>query len=417
MPAPKATLRDRVKDMSPTWLREGVNERLQYSYGLAEDAIIDKMSQGGLARFPTRAQPDANTETGRDRLITKGITEGDESYAARLQRAFITWQFAGSGRSVLSQELGYLLALTPQILEVSVQYTVDRARVQRMLLLTLGIGIHDVANTTPITVTTKGPHGFSTGNTVRVTGVATVGAANGNHVIVVIDDVTFTLNGTTAAGVDAGTGRVVLNSLIPSATYPPTRNGTTWITYAAGADPSAEPTTVRVGSGGLGDWNWDGSSQVNDSWIWWGTFIVVNSVAPNAWIGPAAAWGSGAVWGAGSQYTPSLAVKPWIRSYYSGIVGGTYASAGSYMGYSTGWGVDASAAVGLSMMAIATQFKAAHTVLRELIISFDATLFNVAHNAGGGVNPDGTFGRWSKVTGGAYAPSRFAAARYCGGTT
>jgi hypothetical protein len=82
-------------------------------------------------------------------------------------------------------------------------------------------------------------------------------------------------------------------------------------------------------------------------------------------------------------------------------------------GSGAAWGVTESANVGRSILMIAGQWKGAQTWIRSLIVSFDASLFDPVGNAS--VNPDGTFGKWSKVVNNVYVPSRFANARYCDG--
>ncbi len=291
MGAPKVTLRDRVKTFSPSWMQDGVDERKLYCFGLAEDGIVDKMSQGGLARFPTRAQPDANDVTGRDRLILRGLTESDASYAARLQRAFETWQHAGSARASLGQVLGYLLSVTP---------------------------------------------------TVRI-----------------------------------------VSSSFNQNTYPLLRVSSSWDSYPAGRDPSSEPVHLYVTAGG-GNWDWDRFSPVAGSYGWWETWPILFAVAPNDWAHPAA-------WAIGD----------------GGLTIGTLP--GSI-------GLDVSSNVMASIRTIFAQFGRAGTWKRYIIVSFDATLFDPGHTAAGGINPDGHFGRWSKIVAGARVPSRFANARYCEGT-
>jgi hypothetical protein len=76
-------------------------------------------------------------------------------------------------------------------------------------------------------------------------------------------------------------------------------------------------------------------------------------------------------------------------------------------------GVDVPSTVGKSLKLIIGQWKAnwCHCV----IVSFDGGYFDRNEPAGLGINPDGYFGRWSKVVGGVYVRARFADARYFGG--
>src|SRR5690242_12205691 len=115
MPGPSTGMRDRVRDLCPVWLREGVDERRFYSLGLCADGVLDKLTQGIQGRMPTRAASSFPPILSADRRISRGLTESDESFAGRLQRAFETWQLAGIPRAVLSQVLGYLLAVHPAV--------------------------------------------------------------------------------------------------------------------------------------------------------------------------------------------------------------------------------------------------------------------------------------------------------------
>lgn len=60
----------------------------------------------------------------------------------------------------------------------------------------------------PVLVQTGSNHGFSTGNTVQITGVTTPGTVNGNWTITVTSPTTFTLNGSNIAGLWSGDGMV-----------------------------------------------------------------------------------------------------------------------------------------------------------------------------------------------------------------
>jgi hypothetical protein len=276
---------------------------------------------------------------------------------------------AGSARSVLVQTLGYLLALTPMVRMVSSRYSGNVAD----LLFIVG-----ASNTAPIEITTKRPSILKTGDTVTIWTVGGNTAANTTTTIKVTGTRTFTLDGTTGNGTyTQGTG-VVASSVFPTV-YPMQLLSTQWDTYAGGQDPQTAPLHQRGNfSGSLGVWDWDSVSQVIGSWGWWGAWLIVYAVAPNATFHKSGKWGSGVKWGSGAA-----------------------------------WGVTESANVGRSILMIAGQWKGAQTWIRSLIVSFDASLFDPVGNAS--VNPDGTFGRWSKIVNGQRIPSRFGNARYGGG--
>ncbi len=279
-------IRDLIKSISPSWAQDGEFERYLYGCGLAIDAVIEKLTQGMHAHMPLKADPSALPRIGEDRLMPKGLSEADASYATRLQHAFDDWRIAGNPWSLLRQTLGALLSATPAARLVSSQY------------------------------------------------IAYYG---------------------------------VLSSSI-------------WNSYAAGDDTSKPPARQNLDV----NFDWDSDSPSNGSWGWWRTWLILYAVAPNDWCGPAPfAFGtSGVKFGLRPDASIGLNVAP---SVVSGV------------------------------RAIAGLWKAQHSWVHEIIISFDAALFDPAHPTGGGINPDGLFGRWSKVVGGAYVPSRFSNARYCTG--
>jgi len=332
--------RDRIRDMSPAMLKDGVGEREMYCFGLGLDAVMAKRTSALDARRPPYAQHDANLVTAGDRRIIPGLTEPPESLASRVQHAFETWQTAGHPRSVLGQSLGYVLAKTPMV-------------------------------------------------------------------------------------------RAIATRFDPS-TRPPTRVSTQWDTYPEGRDIAAEPVHAYCAAGGAGDWDWDSLSPITGSFGFWSGYLVLYSVGAQAWIGAAPVWGagttysgsgyystvsggayelagsysgSGEVWGTGTTYIPAAS------GYYSTVSGGAYELAGRYLGDGRAWGVDGNASVGRGLQTIAAQFKPANVWVRAIVVSFDATLFDPAQGVGG-VNPDGTWGQWSKVSGGAYVATRAAAAVY-----
>jgi hypothetical protein len=92
---------------------------LQYSYGLAVDALLNKMWWGVAARFPGIGTPTALPYLGADRGIVQGYAESDASYAARLAAWLDDWQRAGSPRAVLQQVIGYIGAIRARTVDDS----------------------------------------------------------------------------------------------------------------------------------------------------------------------------------------------------------------------------------------------------------------------------------------------------------
>lgn len=145
---------------------------------------------------------------------------------------------------------------------------------------------------------------------------------------------------------------------------------TQWDYYDAGDATTTPPRHLQALTA---EWNWDSLSPTNGSWGWWRWYLVIDSVAPNAWTSPAPKWGAtGAKWG----------------------------------GYSGSWGCTSSSNVGKSIRIIVGQWKA--NICHWIIISFDASEFRPS----AGVLPDGRYGRWSKLVGGVYVRSRSSNARY-----
>lgn len=151
-------------------------------------------------------------------------------------------------------------------------------------------------------------------------------------------------------------------------------NTSVWDSFAAGADTTQPPEHVKASPA---NWDWDG-----DATLWWRVWAIIYSVGGYAWCGPAPRFG-----------TPGVKIG------------------------------DKSISIGLNIPAtevetirglIAT-WKAEHAWVRWIIISFDETLFDPAQPSGGSVNPDGNWGRWSRVVGGQAVPARAANARYCDG--
>lgn len=107
--------RVRIKDLSAPWLRDGTGERLMWTFGTMVDARMEKVLQGTNAGMPTRAQPDALTQLGVDVLISQGPNESTTAYARRVQRAFETWQLAGSPFALLGQLAAFLAPSPPPL--------------------------------------------------------------------------------------------------------------------------------------------------------------------------------------------------------------------------------------------------------------------------------------------------------------
>ena len=100
--------RDAVKQISPPWLATGAGEKFLYNFGLASDALLEKLNQAMRAHMPKYCLLDALPLLGADRVLAQGLFESTASFRVRLQTSFDAWQRAGSRRAVLQQALGFM---------------------------------------------------------------------------------------------------------------------------------------------------------------------------------------------------------------------------------------------------------------------------------------------------------------------
>lgn len=116
--------RDGGYEVAPPWLRDQVGARYQYAKHIQIDAGLgDRVRWGMLQRFPEYAQPEALAHLGRDKRIFRGLTESDDSYAARLVSFKSTWKFAGNAPTLLRQLWALLGPNTVRIRYVVNGYT------------------------------------------------------------------------------------------------------------------------------------------------------------------------------------------------------------------------------------------------------------------------------------------------------
>lgn len=373
---PVTPFRVRVIDLAPDWLRDGTGERLLYLAGLCADASMERTLCGVEASDPLRANDSCLAVIGQDLLIPRGLTESTTSYGWRLHQALDAWRMAGFARALLGQVLGYLLDKQPRIRMVSTRYERDPAR-EMAIARASGIVVTGATNATPIVITTPSAHGYTTGWEATIAGVTGNLEANGSFAITVLSSTTFSLTGTAGAAAYVSGGKVIASP--ETVAFPPAATASQWETYAVAADTNLEPTHTVGTIGGDGEWDWDSLSQTDGSWSWYGGFVIIESVGAEAWVDDALAWGSDVYWGD-----------------------------------DVAWGTNSSANIGGSIVAILKLWKTAGLWIRSVIVSFDATLFDPAQPAGGGVNPDGYFGRWSKHVNGQRVAARFDNARYGG---
>lgn len=234
-------IRDLLKATSPTWFATGTAEKLVYAFGLATDALIEKLNESMRAPVPGLGDPTASPIIGSEYGIPQGIFESAAGYANRLRFAFDDWARAGSARSIMRQILGYLTPLTPLIRHVSTlsiwdfyplaadttqppthyspavaNWNWDGSLAQwwrTFLILYTGLspvgnGVSAATNAAPIAITTNAAHGLATGNVVSIAGVEGNIAANGTWTITVTGGSSFTLNSSVGNGAYTSGGTV-----------------------------------------------------------------------------------------------------------------------------------------------------------------------------------------------------------------
>lgn len=129
-----------------------------------------------------------------------------------------------------------------------------------------------------------------------------------------------------------------------------------WFWYNTGANPFPPGASTPVVPNFLlnqGNWNWDG-----DTTKWWRIWLIIY-VGPLGWTVPGWHWGDGGHWGDAGRL----------------------------------WGVGGATAGQISALrSVCKQMKAAHSWLVNIILTTNTARFDPTHAAGGGVNPDGTWG-------------------------
>lgn len=345
------------QNFAPPPFRDGTSERFFYTMALMVDALMEKRVQATWAHIPAnninmgstvikRYAPDSClAQIGKGYAIPRGLTEGSDSYATRLQHVYESYRFGGMARGMLEQTLGFLLAFTPQV-------------------------------------------------------------------------------------------RTVATIFDPS-TYPPTRGDSEWDTYPVGRDPTTEPVHVEGVPSGNGDFDWDSLSGITGSFGSWSGYVALYAVAPNAFCAPAQNWGTNAVytaaangrystisggvrfgagsyagtsqaWGVGATYAPG------VNRRYSKVLNGARVPSGNYVGQVQGFGTSVSSAVFDDIAVILAQFKPGAQWIRSVMCVYDITLLDPSQPSGGGINPDGWWGRWSKIVAGARVASRLGNIAYGG---
>jgi hypothetical protein len=111
----RSTFRNLRTKVAASWLLEGEGGLVGYSLDLLKDTFVERTYLGLLARLPqndptglTTAPADALEAIGRDRGITRGISETDSSYARRLLAWLDDHKKRGSPFELMHQLAGYV---------------------------------------------------------------------------------------------------------------------------------------------------------------------------------------------------------------------------------------------------------------------------------------------------------------------
>lgn len=100
----RTTYRDiQVDDTIIPWMRGDVGARLLFAAGMQLDGLAEQFRLAQLQRYPEHCLPEALPHIGRDRVIFRGLSETDASYATRLTQARATWKLAGNAPTLLRQ--------------------------------------------------------------------------------------------------------------------------------------------------------------------------------------------------------------------------------------------------------------------------------------------------------------------------
>lgn len=121
--------RDAVKSYSPPWLSEGDAEKYLYTFGLASDALLEKMDQAMRAHMPGQAlDASAIPYQAEDRLLVQGPAETNDAFIARMKRFLDAWRYAGQRATILEQLKAYLTGLQPGVIATDPLMTIVGGR-------------------------------------------------------------------------------------------------------------------------------------------------------------------------------------------------------------------------------------------------------------------------------------------------
>jgi len=91
---------DRVRDFIPAWMARPIGFRFLLSMVLLADVGVQMLLEGLAAKFPGVGTPTALPYLGRSRGLIRGMSESDDSFAARLIQWIDRWRVAGGQRAI-----------------------------------------------------------------------------------------------------------------------------------------------------------------------------------------------------------------------------------------------------------------------------------------------------------------------------
>ena len=354
---------DIVSDrVAPPFLQGPNGSKYLTVIGRSLDTVRYRSAQAMLVHMPGLGDASGLYYIGLDRLLAQGPNEPNSTFIPRLSGAFDLWQYAGTDWAVLEEALAYLAPSKPVAKIVS----------------NTSVWSYYAANATPAThppmhLRWQGPdmaHRFNWNwDNDQFDPHVVNGRSWWREWLIIDADLTPVGNGITAIT------NAFPTAITTSAAYGLTTGQNVWLDEIHGAlSINGGPYLVTVT--GANSFTIPVNSILGAHYTSGG---VVYLAGPNNWVGPSQVVGNFTV---GSAYTVGLSCpSSWITALRS-IVG---------------------------------TFKAAHCWMRYLVISFDSGLYQPDIFAGGGVNPDGTFGPWASPQSGVYTCLRFDHSRYADG--
>ena len=113
MPTTYSSLKELAEMIAPAWLRQPQGLAWLRAVADTKDALLERAKQSIKTRFPSYAGYEALEMLGEERMLPRGFTESNTTYAARLRDAWTTWETCGTATGILRalHALGYTNAL------------------------------------------------------------------------------------------------------------------------------------------------------------------------------------------------------------------------------------------------------------------------------------------------------------------